>query len=808
MIRKLQLLAATTAYVLALCANGAHAQHFSPDGLDHLLRCELWNPVPGDKAGARRRLFVLQLVPILEFVSPREYAVAGSLVNEARVLEGTFLVPIRFPLAFWSEPEGKNPANQFTTRLDALIEFTPTGEGSRKVLSGVFTKPLDVRSSATRVPSVLCIRPEGIARIDPEPTPLPSPFAEVFKRPASPPPAPAPRTEPDGPLARLFREKPATAPSPPARSEPEPKPEPKRPPTPATRPPSLTELFKPSAPAPPPAPSAAPAEPTEKLATAPPAPPTAEAPMPIDAGAVSAHVQIEGTGPRTARRCTIVLKPSATLGDTLAPRLRLLTEGLDRLSFGLANESEFGESELVRNNTRQPFAGGASVTAPQFRTSDIGKAVASQRVFFVTAKRKDSSKYVSNRYELPDFDAILARVEASCAFDAEALMADVSTRVRAEQSLALSASDLKLIRWALARKYAGSFAAPEPRSELGDADRMYLRRYAVENGLPASRYLTAELARKLAADGAAIAGLSAPASPTAPPPLPSRYSDYFVMCAQASGEEAMAACNYAITSGIYRGVDLGRAYNNRGVEYAQRGDLDRAIADYGEAIRLEPTNVKALHNRGYAWSKKGEYERAVADFDAVLRLDPNAGDTLIERGFAIADGLGDHPRAILDYNRALRLRLSSHGRNEAYGGRGRANFCLANYAAAAPDLVRALQAEADDPYSVLQLFIARVHTGNRAAQKELERNAARLKENGWPFAAIELLLGRRTPDATMAAARIGDQRCEAHYYVGEWHLLHDARTDAIAAFRRAAETCKRNFIEYYGAVAELKALGE
>jgi len=297
------------------------------------------------------------------------------------------------------------------------------------------------------------------------------------------------------------------------------------------------------------------------------------------------------------------------LGDTLAPRLRLVTEGLDRLSFGLANESEFGESELVRNNARQPFAGGASVTAPQFRTSDIGKAVASQRVFFVTAKRKDSSKYVSNRYELPDFDAILARVEASCAFDAEALMADVSTRVRAEQSLALSASDLKLIRWALARKYAGSFAAPEPRSELGDADRMYLRRYAVENGLPASRYLTAELARKLAADGAAIAGLSAPASPTAPPPLPSRYSDYFVMCAQASGEEAMAACNYAITSGIYRGVDLGRAYNNRGVEYAQRGDLDRAIADYGEAIRLEPTNVKALHNRGYAWSKKGEYER-------------------------------------------------------------------------------------------------------------------------------------------------------------------------------------------------------
>jgi lipoprotein NlpI len=503
-----------------------------------------------------------------------------------------------------------------------------------------------------------------------------------------------------------------------------------------------------------------------------------------------------------------VLKPSATLGDTLAPRLRLVTEGLERLSFGLTNESEFGESELVRNNARQPFAPGASVTAPQFRTSDVGRALASQRLFFVTAKRIHGGKYVSSRYELPDFDAILARVEAGCAFDAEALMADVSLRARAEQSLALSASDLKLIRWALGRKYAGAFAAPESRSELGDADRMYLRRYAVENGLPASRYLTAELARKLAAEGAAIAGLSAPASPTAPPPLPSRYRDYFAMCAQASGDEAIAACDYAITSGIYRGVDLGMVYNNRGVEHAQKGDLDRAIADYGEAIRLDPTNVKALHNRGHAWRKRGEYERAIPDFDAVLRLDPNAADALIERGFALADGPGDHQRAILDYNRALRLRLSAHGRNEAYGGRGRAHFCLGSYAAAAPDLVRALQAEADDPYSVLQLFIARVRTGNRAAQKELERNAGRLKENRWPFAAIELMLGRRTPEATMAAARSADQRCEAHYYIGEWQLLHDARADAIAAFRRAAETCKRNFIEYYGALAELKSLGE
>jgi len=214
---------------------------------------------------------------------------------------------------------------------------------------------------------------------------------------------------------------------------------------------------------------------------------------------------------------------------------------------------------------------------------------------------------------------------------------------------------------ALARKYAGSFAAPEPRSELGDADRMYLRRYAVENSLPASRYLTAELARKLATEGAAIAGLSTPPSPAAPPPLPSRYRDYFAMCAQASGEEAIAACDYAITSGIYRGVDLGRVYNNRGVEYAHKRDLDRAIADSDRAIRLNPQFADAYHNRGIAWGQKGYLDRAIADFDQVIRLNPEYADAYYNRA-AIWGKKGYFNRAIAEFDAALKI-FPNHARS-------------------------------------------------------------------------------------------------------------------------------------------------
>jgi tetratricopeptide (TPR) repeat protein len=42
------------------------------------------------------------------------------------------------------------------------------------------------------------------------------------------------------------------------------------------------------------------------------------------------------------------------------------------------------------------------------------------------------------------------------------------------------------------------------------------------------------------------------------------------------------------------------AYFNRGCEYYDKGDYDRAIADYTEALRLNPNYAYAYNNRGNA----------------------------------------------------------------------------------------------------------------------------------------------------------------------------------------------------------------
>src|SRR5262249_49949950 len=82
-----------------------------------------------------------------------------------------------------------------------------------------------------------------------------------------------------------------------------------------------------------------------------------------------------------------------------------------------------------------------------------------------------------------------------------------------------------------------------------------------------------------------------------------------------------------------------------------------------------------------------------------------------------------------------------------------------------------------------------------------------LKPAEWPFPIVELFLGRRTPAAVLDAARDPGERCEAQFYLGQWHLLRDKRADSIEALRKAVEACPKDFNEYAGAVAELKRLG-
>jgi tetratricopeptide (TPR) repeat protein len=82
--------------------------------------------------------------------------------------------------------------------------------------------------------------------------------------------------------------------------------------------------------------------------------------------------------------------------------------------------------------------------------------------------------------------------------------------------------------------------------------------------------------------------------------------------------------------------------------------VDKAIADYDQAIALDPNMTIAYGNRAAAWLRKADAGRAVADAEAAIRVKPD-----FVPGHQIrADALKSQGRrddAVAEYRRVLEL---------------------------------------------------------------------------------------------------------------------------------------------------------
>ena len=188
-------------------------------------------------------------------------------------------------------------------------------------------------------------------------------------------------------------------------------------------------------------------------------------------------------------------------------------------------------------------------------------------------------------------------------------------------------------------------------------------------------------------------------------------ADDWETCAKAWGDTAIAACTRAIASPRFKERDLVRLYYNRGIEYDEKRDYDRAIADYNEVIHLDPIYAKAYCDRGNAWRNKGDLDRAIADYNEAIRLDPkDAG---------------------------------------CYKNRGVANLYAGSLSKALADLNQASELKPKDAYTALWLDVVNKRSN---LPSHLPQVIAQLDMTRWPAPVIRLFLGQMTPDAVLAAA--------------------------------------------------------
>ncbi len=169
--------------------------------------------------------------------------------------------------------------------------------------------------------------------------------------------------------------------------------------------------------------------------------------------------------------------------------------------------------------------------------------------------------------------------------------------------------------------------------------------------------------------------------------------------AQSLSEEIAALLDPAALPGTARG-SLSRcnrpktapAYVNRGLACYERKDYTTALADYDQAIRLNPNLSLASNNRGLVRYVRRQYAAAVADADQAVRLDPGSDFAYRNRGNARM-ALGDLDGVLRDYDQAIRLDPESA---ISYYDRGLARKLKGDIDGALNDFINAAQRNPGD----------------------------------------------------------------------------------------------------------------
>ena len=208
-------------------------------------------------------------------------------------------------------------------------------------------------------------------------------------------------------------------------------------------------------------------------------------------------------------------------------------------------------------------------------------------------------------------------------------------------------------------------------------------------------------------------------------------------------------------------------YNNRGIAYGEKGEVDLAIEDFTKAIELKPDYALAYNNRGAVYRSKGEHDLAIEDCNEAIRLKHDYAEPYSNRGAAYRNK-GDYNRAIKDYDIAIRLKP---GFVEAYYNRGLAYHEKREFNLAIKDYSKAIELNP-------KLFHPYYNRGNAYLQK---RDFDRAIEDY--SKAIEL-----NPELAPAYYNRG----EAWLHLKEWDKARadlaaakDTGADIIAAFHNS-----------------------
>ena len=141
----------------------------------------------------------------------------------------------------------------------------------------------------------------------------------------------------------------------------------------------------------------------------------------------------------------------------------------------------------------------------------------------------------------------------------------------------------------------------------------------------------------------------------------------------------------------------------RGYIYKRKHDLEKALADFTEVIRINPKYELSYRARAFALNDNKHWLEAITDFSKALEINPKDDVAFEGRGYAYSEA-GDQDRAIADFTEMIRIKKSTI----AYKRRAATYSRKGDYALALADLREATKAAQNDSaaFTNLAWFLA------------------------------------------------------------------------------------------------------
>jgi len=176
------------------------------------------------------------------------------------------------------------------------------------------------------------------------------------------------------------------------------------------------------------------------------------------------------------------------------------------------------------------------------------------------------------------------------------------------------------------------------------------------------------------------------------------------------------------------------AHANRALGLAAIKDMDGAIAETNEMIRLAPDEPNAYYMRAAAYEAKLDHQKAIADLDQAIKMKPTVGNYYLLRGIVYAKQ-GDLDRAVVEIGETVKLDANS---TIAYSKRADIYRQKKDYDLAAADYGEVIKREVDRAkgYSIAAGSTSSRTTSTRPAQISIPRSrSSKATPRRWSDAA-------------------------------------------------------------------------